>query len=80
MDFRLTKEQADIQKAAVEFAEGEFDPDLALEWDRDQHFPKTLWERASDFGAPGPRLDMQTQFETVVAPGVPAADIVHNSR
>ena len=31
MDFRLTKEQADIQKAAAEFAGGEFDPDLALE-------------------------------------------------
>jgi len=50
MDFRLTKEQADIQKAAMEFASGEFDPDLALEWDRDQHFPKALWERACSLG------------------------------
>jgi alkylation response protein AidB-like acyl-CoA dehydrogenase len=50
MDFRLTKEQTDIQKAAMEFAGGEFDADLALEWDRDQHFPKTLWERACSLG------------------------------
>jgi len=50
MDFRLTKEQADIQKAAAEFAGGEFDPDLALEWDRDQRFPKSLWERACSLG------------------------------
>ena len=50
MDFRLTKEQADIQKAAVEFARGEFDADLALEWDRDQHFPKSLWQRACSLG------------------------------
>jgi alkylation response protein AidB-like acyl-CoA dehydrogenase len=50
MDFRLTKEQADIQKAAREFARGEFDADLALEWDRDQHFPKALWQRACSLG------------------------------
>lgn len=53
MDFRLTREQADIQKAAMEFARGEFDPDLALAWDRDQHFPKALWERACSLGFVG---------------------------
>ena len=53
MDFRLTKEQADIQKAAMEFARGEFDADLALEWDRDQHFPKSMWERACSLGFVG---------------------------
>lgn len=50
MDFRLTKEQTDIQNAAAEFSKGEFDPDLALEWDRDQHFPRSLWERACSLG------------------------------
>ena len=34
MDFELTDEQKDIQKAAKEFAQGEFDPDLALELDQ----------------------------------------------
>jgi alkylation response protein AidB-like acyl-CoA dehydrogenase len=50
VDFRLTKEQADIRKAAMEFAGGEFDADLALEWDSNQHFPETLWERACSLG------------------------------
>jgi alkylation response protein AidB-like acyl-CoA dehydrogenase len=50
MDFRLTKEQIDIQKAAGEFAAGEFDPDLALKLDKEQHFPKALWERACSLG------------------------------
>ena len=33
MDFELTKDQKDIQKAAREFARGEFDKELALELD-----------------------------------------------
>jgi alkylation response protein AidB-like acyl-CoA dehydrogenase len=53
MDFNLTKEQIDIQKAAAEFAGGEFDPDLILEWDRKQEFPVTLWKKACDLGFVG---------------------------
>jgi acyl-CoA dehydrogenase len=53
MDFNLTKEQADIQKAAREFARGEFDPDRILEWDRNQEFPVSIWKRACDLGFQG---------------------------
>ena len=41
MDFELTKSQKEIQKAAREFAKGEFDKELALELDRTHEFPKS---------------------------------------
>ncbi|MGD2126501.1 MAG: acyl-CoA dehydrogenase family protein [Desulfobacteraceae bacterium] len=50
MDFNLSKEQSDIQKAAREFAKGEFDPDLALEHDKNQQFPTTILKKAGDLG------------------------------
>lgn len=50
MDFSLTKEQRDIQKAAEEFARGEFDPDRILEWDRKQEFPEPVWRKACGLG------------------------------
>jgi alkylation response protein AidB-like acyl-CoA dehydrogenase len=53
MDFNLTKEQADIQKAAREFAAGEFDPDRILGWDRNQEFPVSTWRKACDLGFQG---------------------------
>jgi alkylation response protein AidB-like acyl-CoA dehydrogenase len=53
MDFNLTKEQADIQKAAKEFAAGEFDPDRILEWDRNQEFPVSIWKKACELGFQG---------------------------
>jgi alkylation response protein AidB-like acyl-CoA dehydrogenase len=53
MDFNLTKDQADIQKAAREFARGEFDPDRILEWDRNQKFPVSIWKKACDLGFQG---------------------------
>jgi alkylation response protein AidB-like acyl-CoA dehydrogenase len=53
MDFNLTKEQADIQKAAREFAAGEFDPDRILEWDRNQEFPVSIWKKACALGFQG---------------------------
>lgn len=53
MDFNLTKEQADIQKAAGEFAKGEFDPDRILEWDRNQEFPVSIWRKACELGFQG---------------------------
>ena len=34
MDFELSDEQKDIQRAAREFAQGEFDKDLAMELER----------------------------------------------
>ena len=50
MDFGLTDEQKDVQKAAVEFAKGEFDPDLAFELDRTRQFPESIWKRACKLG------------------------------
>jgi alkylation response protein AidB-like acyl-CoA dehydrogenase len=50
MDFELTKEQADIQKAAREFAEAEFDKDYMLDLELNQKFPWKLLEKASELG------------------------------
>ncbi len=53
MDFELTKEQKAIQKAARQFAEGEFDKDLALEHELDHKFPWGLWKKACSLGFVG---------------------------
>jgi alkylation response protein AidB-like acyl-CoA dehydrogenase len=50
MNFELTDEQRDVQKAAREFAQGEFDPDLALELDQSGKFPEAIWKKASRLG------------------------------
>ena len=48
--YELTDTQRDIQKAAREFAEKEFDLDLALELERDGRFPKSIFEKACQLG------------------------------
>ncbi|OGP86555.1 MAG: acyl-CoA dehydrogenase [Deltaproteobacteria bacterium RBG_16_54_11] len=53
MDFELTEAQRDIQKAAREFAEGEFDRQLALELEREHKFPWEIWKKASELGFAG---------------------------
>jgi alkylation response protein AidB-like acyl-CoA dehydrogenase len=50
MDFELSKSQKEIQKAAREFAKGEFDKELALELDRKHEFPKKIWQKAAELG------------------------------
>lgn len=50
MNFELSDEQKDIQRAAREFAKGEFDPDLALELDQNRTFPESLWKKAAQLG------------------------------
>jgi alkylation response protein AidB-like acyl-CoA dehydrogenase len=50
MDFELSDEQKDVQKAAREFAQGEFDPDLALELDQSAKFPESIWKKAAQLG------------------------------
>jgi alkylation response protein AidB-like acyl-CoA dehydrogenase len=50
MDFTLSEEQRDIQKAAQEFAQGEFDADLALELDREGRFPEAIRKKACQLG------------------------------
>jgi len=50
MDFELDKAQIEIQKAAREFAKGEFDKDLALELDQKHEFPEKIWQKAAELG------------------------------
>lgn len=52
MDFELSDEQKDIRKAARDFAEGEFE-DIAQECDREEKFPRDVWEKACDLGFVG---------------------------
>ncbi len=56
MDFALSQEQQDIQQAAGEFARGEFDPERALEGDRQRRFPTEIWQKACEFGFVGLHL------------------------
>lgn len=53
MDFELTKEQKDIKQAAREFAEGEFDKDLAIKHDKEHSFPRSIWKKACELGFVG---------------------------
>lgn len=50
MDFQLNKEQEAIQKAAEEFAKGEFDKEVALEHEMSHEFPKKIWKKACELG------------------------------
>jgi alkylation response protein AidB-like acyl-CoA dehydrogenase len=50
MNFELTAEQKDIQKAAREFAQGEFEKEKILEWEQAHTFPKELWKKACKLG------------------------------
>ncbi len=50
MDFELTQEQKDIQKAAREFVQGEFDKEKILEWEQTHTFPKEIWKKACKLG------------------------------
>jgi len=50
MDFELSDEQRDIQRAARDFAQGEFDRDLAMELEREHAFPKSIWKKACELG------------------------------
>jgi len=50
MTFELDRSQKQIQKAAWEFARGEFDKDDLLELEKAGEFPKKIWEKAADLG------------------------------
>ena len=60
MRFELTDTQRDIQKAAKEFAEKEFDLDLALELEKEGRFPKSIFEKACQLGFIG--IDYPEQY------------------
>jgi alkylation response protein AidB-like acyl-CoA dehydrogenase len=53
MEFKLNKEQEAIQKAAREFAKGEFDKEIALEHERNHTFPSEIWKKACELGFVG---------------------------
>ncbi len=50
MDFELTKAQKDIQKAAADFAKGEFDKEIAAELEAKHEFPVAIWKKAGELG------------------------------
>lgn len=52
MDFELSREQRDIQKAAREFAEGEF-RDIARQCDLEERFPPELIKKGGELGFVG---------------------------
>ena len=52
MDFYLTKEQKSIQKAAREFAKGEF-TDVARDFDKNETFPAKIVAKARELGLVG---------------------------
>lgn len=56
MEFELTDEQKDIQRAAREFAEKEF-PEFAEESDLNETFPRALWKKACNLGFVGVFID-----------------------
>jgi len=48
--FELTRSQKEIQKAARDFAKGEFDKDLAIEFEKENRFPEDIWKKAAELG------------------------------
>jgi len=50
LNFDLSDEQKEIQKAATEFAQGEFDKEVALELERTHHFPFAILKKACQLG------------------------------
>ena len=58
MDFKLSKEQRDIQRAARKFAQGEF-KDIARECDLTEKFPLPLLKKAAELGFIGVFIDKE---------------------
>jgi alkylation response protein AidB-like acyl-CoA dehydrogenase len=50
MDFELTREQKDIQKAVRDFVKGEFKKDVIQELIDRHEYPVKLWKKAADLG------------------------------
>ncbi|MDM8515792.1 acyl-CoA dehydrogenase family protein [Desulfobacterales bacterium HSG16] len=57
MEFKLSKSQNEIQKAAWDFARGEFDKNLALDLDKNSQFPEAIRKKACDLGFIGIHFD-----------------------
>ncbi len=50
MDFDLSHDQKDIQKAAREFAQNEFTAERGRYYDQNEEFPFDLWKKACELG------------------------------
>ncbi len=50
MNFELTQEQKDIQKAAREFIQGQYDKEKILQWEQTHTFPREIWKKACELG------------------------------
>lgn len=48
--FELSKSQKEIQKAARDFAKGEFDKELAYALEQSGSFPRQIWKKAAELG------------------------------
>ncbi len=48
--FQLSKPQKDIQKAAKEFAKGEFDKELTYDLEKQHDYPVAVWKKAAELG------------------------------
>ncbi len=48
--FELNRSQKEIQKAARDFARGEFDKNLSLELEEKREYPEKIWKKAADLG------------------------------
>jgi len=53
MDYELTQEQKDIQRAAREFIQGEYDKEKILAWEETHTFPREIWKKACQLGFVG---------------------------
>jgi alkylation response protein AidB-like acyl-CoA dehydrogenase len=53
MNFELTREQKEIQKAVRDFVKGEFKKDVIQELVESHAYPKSLWKKAADLGFVG---------------------------
>jgi alkylation response protein AidB-like acyl-CoA dehydrogenase len=59
MEFKLNNEQLEIKRAAREFAEKEFTPELALEYDQKEEFPLALHKKAAQLGFTSMRIPQE---------------------
>jgi alkylation response protein AidB-like acyl-CoA dehydrogenase len=55
--FEISKSQKQIQKAARDFAKGEFDNEFTLELEEKREFPEKIWKKAADLGFIGIQYD-----------------------
>jgi alkylation response protein AidB-like acyl-CoA dehydrogenase len=53
MDFELSREQKDIQKAVREFVRGEFKKDVIAELNEKHEYPVKIWKKAAELGFVG---------------------------